>query len=253
MNDNHFKFTPQVLLLPLFFVLSLWIVFWIEIRFHVNLGDYGIFPRNFEGLRGVVFSPFLHGDIGHLYNNSIPLLILLAALSYFYRELSYKVLIYGVLFSGLLTWIIGRENYHIGASGLIYVLVSFIFFKGVMTKYYRLVALSLVVILVYGSLVWYVFPDIEKGISWEGHLAGLIVGFVFSVVFKTPEYKKMTKYDWERPDFNPEEDKFLQRFDAKGNFVNLPPPEPDDEPQVNQGENQVHYTYTFIPKAKQQD
>ncbi len=245
MNDNHFKFTPQVLLLPFFSVLLLWIVFWAEIRFNLDLGIYGILPRTLIGLRGVVFSPFLHGNIEHLYNNSIPLLILTAALSYFYRELTYKVLAYGILLSGFLTWLIARENYHIGASGLIYVLVSFIFFKGIMTKYYRLVALSLLVIMIYGSLVWYVFPDIEEGISWEGHLAGLITGFAFAIRFKTPEYKKMIRYDWERPDYNPEEDKFMQRFDENGHFVNLPPPEPEIIEEMPQ-----FYYYTYIPKDK---
>ncbi len=244
MNDNHFKFTPMVILLPFFLVLSLWIVFWAETRFNLNLGQYGILPRTFEGLRGIIFSPFLHGSLSHLYNNSIPLLILISAISYFYSELTYKILLYGVLLSGLLTWIIGRDSYHIGASGLIYVLVSFIFFKGIMTKYYRLVALSLLVIMVYGSMVWYVFPDIEVGISWEGHLAGLITGFVFAIRFKTPEYTKMIRYEWERPEFNAGDDKFLQRFDENGNFVNLPPPEIVEEEEIAT----PIYTYTFVPK-----
>lgn len=246
MNDNHFEFSPRVILLPFFSVLALWVVFWFETRFNLNLGQYGIYPRDIEGLRGIFFSPFLHGNIEHLYNNSIPLLILIAALSYFYRELIFKVLVYGILLSGLLTWIIGRENYHIGASGLIYVLVSFIFFKGIMTKYYRLVALSLLVIMTYGSMVWYVFPDIEEGISWEGHLAGLIAGFVFAIKFKTPEYKKLIRYEWEKSDYNSENDKFMQRFDASGNFVNLPKPEPD----VEEPNPPITYQYHYIPKNK---
>ena len=232
MHDNHFKFTPSVITLPFLFVLSLWIVFWAGTRFHLNMETMGIYPRTFEGLRGVVLSPFLHGNIEHLYNNSIPLLILIASLRFFYRDLTFPVLIYGVLLSGLLTWIIGRDSYHIGASSLVYVLVSFIFFKGIRTKYYRLVALSLLVITVYGGLVWYIFPNVEEGISWEGHLAGLITGFVFAVKFKTPEYKKLIRYDWERPDFNPIEDKFMQRFDENGNFVNLPTPEPEEISQI---------------------
>ena len=235
MKDNHFNYSPAVILVPFLFVLLLWIAFWMDVRFHLNLMNFGIYPRTFEGLRGIVFSPFIHGSLEHLYNNSIPLLILIAALAFFYKELTFKVLVYGVLFSGLLTWIIGRESYHIGASGLVYVLVSFIFFKGLLTKYYRLVALSLVVIMVYGGLIWYVFPDVKEGISWEGHLAGLMTGFVFALTFKTPEYKKMIKYDWEHPDFNPQEDKFMQRFDDDGNFVNLPIPEPEtvQEPEIN--------------------
>ena len=225
MNDNHFKFSSSVITIPFLFVLFLWIVFWAGIKFNVDLELFGIYPRTFFGLIGVVSSPFIHGNIEHLYNNSIPLLILLAALRYFYREQSIPILGYGILFSGILTWIIGRESYHIGASGLIYVLVSFIFFKGIRTKYYRLVALSLLVIMLYGSRMWYVLPHVEGGISWEGHLAGLITGFVFSVIFKTTDYKKLIRYEWEQPDYDPQTDKFMQRFDENGNFVNLPKPE----------------------------
>lgn len=244
MND-HFKFSTSVILLPFLSVLLLWIVFWAEVRFHLNLGQYGILPRDLVGLRGVLFSPFIHGNLEHLYNNTIPLFILLAALRYFYREQSMKVIGYGILLSGIITWVIGRESYHIGASSLIYVLVSFIFFKGIMTKYYRLVALSLTIIMVYGGLVWYVFPDVKEGISWEGHLGGLVAGFVFAVRMRTPEYKKLIKYDWEKPGYDPSGDKFLERFDENGNFVNKPP-EPDPvEEQVP-----LSYMYTFIPKDK---
>ena len=93
------------------------------------------------------------------------------------------VICYGILLSGFITWVVGRTNFHIGASGLIYVLVSFIFFKGIQTKYYRLIALSLSVILLYGGMIWYVFPDVDKTISWEGHLAGLITGFFFAAYY----------------------------------------------------------------------
>ena len=229
MNDNHFKFSLSVFAIPLLLVLSLWIVFWFEITYKMNLTEYGIHPRTFMGLRGIVFSPFLHGSMEHLYNNSIPLFMLVAALRYFYREHFFKILGYGILLSGFLTWVIARDSYHIGASGLIYVLVSFMFFKGIMTKYYRLVALSLLIVTLYGSLIWYVFPGVEEGISWEGHLAGLITGFVFAAIYKTPEYQKMIRYEWEKPDFNPAGDKFLERFDENGNFVNPPKPEPELE------------------------
>lgn len=248
MNDNHFKFSPSVLILPFLFVLSLWIVFWVGVKFHFNLEIYGIYPRTLEGLRGIFFSPFLHANLEHLYNNSIPLLILLAALRFFYREQSLQIIGYGILVSGIITWIIGRESYHIGASGLVYVLVSFIFFKGIRTKYYRLVALSLFVIMIYGSLVWYIFPHVDEGISWEGHLAGLITGFVFSIFFKTPDYKKMIQYEWEQPDFNPQEDKFMQRFDDKGNFVNLPIPEilPEELNTIDSTSDEYYVEYNAL-------
>ena len=253
MNDNHFKFSLSVFVLPLLSVLSIWVVFWAERKFNIDLSTFGIYPRTFEGLRGIIFSPFLHGNIEHLYNNSIPLFILIAALRYFYRENSLKILGFGVLLSGFLTWVIARDAYHIGASSLIYVLVSFIFFKGIKTKYYRLVALSFLVILLYGSLVWYVFPNIEQGISWEGHLSGFITGFIFSITFKTPEYKKLVKYPWEKPDYDASQDKFMQRFDENGNFINLPKPELEAEifneiqPYFSFNEN---VSYHFIEKEK---
>jgi membrane associated rhomboid family serine protease len=226
MEDNQFKYSPSVWIIPTFLLLVLWSVFYIDDLYNLHLDSHGIFPRTFSGLQGVVFSPFLHGNMSHLANNSISLFLFTVALIYFYRDVSLKVLFYGILFSGIITWIIGRESYHIGGSGLIYVLFSFIFFKGIMTQYYRLVALSLTVISIYGGMFWYVFPNAEtvgtNSISWEGHLAGLITGFVFAVRFKTPDYKKALQYDWQQPDFDPEGDKFLERFDENGNFVNKP-------------------------------
>lgn len=227
--EKHFKFTNTVLALPLFFVLLLWFVYWLEIRFDYDFIENGIYPRTFSGLQGVFFSPFIHSDLDHLYNNSIPLLILLAALQFFYPKQSFGVIFFGVLLSGIITWCIGRSSFHIGASGLIYVLFSFIFFKGLLTSYYRLVALSLAVIVIYGGMVWYVFPKVDDAISWEGHLGGFLTGGVLSFVYKTEEYQKVIKYDWEAPDYNPGNDKFMQRFDENGNFVNLPIKEVEEE------------------------
>lgn len=222
MNDNQFKFTNAVLGLPLFFVLFLWVIYWLQIRFDFDFYLNGIFPRSFSGLQGVIFSPFIHSDLSHLYNNSIPLLILLAAIQYFYPKQTIAVLVFGILVSGLLTWLIGRNNYHIGASGLIYVLVTFIFFKGIQTRYYRLVALSLTVIMVYGGMIWYVFPEIDNSISWEGHLSGFIAGLTLSLLYKLPNYSKAVVYDWQLPEYNVEEDAFMKQFDENGNFFNLP-------------------------------
>ena len=241
MNDyHHFKFTPSVWLVPAFLLILMWTVFLLENSFNVDLTSHGILPRTVSGLQGVIFSPFLHGDLNHIANNSIPLFILTTALIYFYRDVSLKILFYGILLSGLITWVIGRESYHIGASSLIYVLVSFIFFKGMMTQYYRLMALSLTIAMLYGGLIWYVFPEVDKQISWEGHLAGLITGFFFAIRFRTPDYKKNIQYNWEKPDFNPEEDMFMKHFDENGNFVNTP----ETEEEIPE-ENSVKYIYEF--------
>jgi membrane associated rhomboid family serine protease len=221
----------------------MWFIFFLENSFNVDLSSHGILPRTFSGLQGIFFSPFLHDDLNHIANNSIPLFILTTALIYFYRDISLKVLCYGIILSGIITWVIGRNSFHIGASSLIYVLVSFIFFKGLMTQYYRLMALSLTVVMIYGGLIWYVFPEVDKQISWEGHLAGLITGFAFAILFKTPDYKKDIQYNWEKPDFNPEEDPFMKHFDENGNFVNTL----NEEEKVEQDSSTatINYVYDF--------
>lgn len=213
---------------PLMAVLSIWAVFWVEVQFGVNFNDFGIYPRKLSGLRGVLFSPFIHGSVEHLYNNTFPLAILTAFLFYFYRESALRILIFGTLMSGLITWLIARPSYHIGASGLIYVLASFIFFKGILAKHFRLVALSLVVVFIYGSMIWYIFP-VKENISWEGHLAGFLTGFILALAIRVrlPIEKK---YDWEKEDYKEADDPFLRHFDENGNFIEM---EPESEEQIN--------------------
>ena len=234
-NHEPFKFSVGVIAYPILFVLVIWLVFWFEVRFGFNFSKYGIYPQTIKGLRGVLLSPFIHGSIQHIYHNTIPLFILSTAMFYFYRSITWKVFLFGIIGSGILTWLIGRPSYHIGASGLIYVLVSFTFFKGIFAKNLRLIALSLVVVFLYGSMIWYTLP-IEEGISWEGHLSGLIIGFVFSLIFKK-EIAKPQKYKWEEETFKEEEDPFLRHFDKEGNFIeNL---EHDNESD----QIQIHYTF----------
>ncbi len=228
MDDQHqFKYSTGVFAYPTAFVLMIWVVFWAQVRFFPGIKSFGIYPQTLEGLRGIVFSPLIHGDIEHIYHNTIPLFILTMALFYFYRTIAWKVLVYGILLSGLITWMIGRPANHIGASGLIYVLVSFIFFKGMFAKHYRLIALSLLVIFLYGSMIWYVFP-VEEHISWEGHLGGLITGILFAVIFRKT-IAKPEKYVWQQPDYKEDDDPFLKHFDADGNFIEHLEPEIDSE------------------------
>jgi len=234
-EEDYFRYTNSVLLVPMVSVLLIWTVFLIEVRFHVNLNEYGIYPRTLTGLGGIALSPFLHSGIEHLYNNTLPLAVLLASLFYFYRNVAFRVLLYGLLLSGIITWLIGRPSYHIGASGIIYLLASFIFFKGIITKHYRLVALSLIVVFIYGGLLWYIFPVLDE-ISWEGHLGGFVAGIflAFTVRAKIPA---VNKYAWEAEDYREEEDEFLRHFDEDGNFI---------EDRVEEGDkDSVKITYHY--------
>ena len=213
-DQKYYRFSPFILAIPLYFVLFLWIIFWVEVKYGFNFNKYGVYPRSFVGLRGIVLSPFIHGDIKHLYHNSIPLFVLLFSLYYFYRKIALKVFIYGTLLTGLLTWIIARKSFHIGASGIIYLLFSFIFFSGIIRKNYRLIAVSLMVIFLYGSMVWYLLP-VKEDISWEGHLSGFLVGFGFAFYYRRLGPQKF-KYDWEKENY--QKDEFDMLFDDEGNF-----------------------------------
>ena len=238
MNSQQpFRFSTGVIGYPIAFVLVIWIVYWIELRFGFRFNDFGVYPRTLSGLKGVIFSPFIHGSLEHLYHNSTPLLVLSLGLFYFYRPMAWHVILYGIIFSGLCTWMIGSPAYHIGASGLIYVLMSFTLFKGIFSKHFRLIALSFVVIFLYGSMLWYVFP-IKENMSWEGHLSGLFVGLVFAIIFRA-DIPKPPKYAWEASNYDETEDPFLQQFDAEGNFIEL---NTEKEPTTDSAKA-FHYTY----------
>jgi membrane associated rhomboid family serine protease len=216
-DQKQFKFTTATLAIPLYSVLFLWLVYWFEVKFGYNFNKYGVEPRTLSGLRGVLFSPFIHSGIQHLFNNSVPLFVLLISLFYFYKNIAYKILIYGLIFSGLLTWVIARPSYHIGASGIVYLLFSFILFSGIIRKYNRLIAVSLAVIFLYGGMIWYIFP-IKEEISWEGHLSGFLIGLVFAITYRKHGPQK-AKYFWEEEDYKDDElDLFL---DEQGNFIDL--------------------------------
>ncbi|PJB13221.1 MAG: rhomboid family intramembrane serine protease [Flavobacteriales bacterium CG_4_9_14_3_um_filter_40_17] len=217
MPAPTFRFSTGTVAYPLFLVLSLWVIYWLDVRFGIDTSLLGVYPRKLSGLPGIFLSPWAHATLSHLYQNSLPLLIMLIALFYFYRSVSFRVLFYGLLLSGLFTWVFGRASYHIGASGMVYVLFGFLFFSGIFAKYYRLMALSLAVVFFYGSMIWYVFP-IREGVSWEGHLGGFLGGLLLSIVYRK-QLKVPVKYHWEEEFFNEGDDDFLRHFDAEGNFL----------------------------------
>jgi membrane associated rhomboid family serine protease len=212
-NQEGLIFSRKMLRIPVLFVFTIWLVYWIEIKFGYNFNKFGVLPREWRGLKGILFSPFIHGDTKHLFNNSVPLFVLSLSLFYFYKNVANRVMILGTLLTGLLTWIIARESYHIGASGVVYLLFSFVFFSGVFKNHFRLIAVSLVTIFLYGSMVWFLFPT-EGRISWEGHLSGFVVGIAMAFLYRKRGIVK-EEYQFSRTSFD-------LMFDENGNLIETP-------------------------------
>ena len=187
-NLNSLKFSAVILII-------IWSVKLIEIVFDFDFTEYGVLPRNFNGLMGILFSPLIHSDVNHLLSNSLPVIILCLLIFNFYNQIAKKIFIYLYFISGLWLWCIGRESFHIGASGLIYAMASFLFFSGILRKNSQLSAVALLVIFIYGGLFWGLFP-IHKNVSWEGHLTGFIAGILVSFIFRN-DGPKRKKYNWE--------------------------------------------------------
>jgi membrane associated rhomboid family serine protease len=172
------------MIIPGIFVFFMWLVKIIEVLFEMDFSGFGIYPLTAGGLPGILFSPFIHADFKHLFNNSLPLFFLSTVLFYFYSEVAVKVFIWTFLLTGLLVWIAGREAWHIGASGLVYGLASFLFFSGIIRRYFRLIALSLLIVFLYGSMVWGIFPGVYKNVSWESHMLGFFSGIILAVIYR---------------------------------------------------------------------
>jgi membrane associated rhomboid family serine protease len=216
-NKNKEKLNLTKLLTPLLFPVVLWIVHLLSILFNEDLGKLGLLPRNLIGLLGIFTSPLIHADFSHLISNTIPLIILGWIIFSFYPKLSYLLFVFIYLLTGLLVWIFARQVFHIGASGIVYGFVSFLFFSGIFRRDNASIALALVIIFLYGGLVWGMIPGWE-GISWESHLFGAITGLIAAYLFRKIE-PPSKKYDWEDdPDdfdvkdlevsYDPEKNKF---------------------------------------------
>jgi len=164
----------------------LWVVFLINDSFGLHWNDYGLAPRNIKGLFGIFTMPFLHGDISHLFSNSVPLLVLLFSIFYFFPKKAVLILLMTYFTSGILTWIIGTQGVHVGASAIVYALAFFLITISILKREPKLMAYSLIIVFLYGSIVWGFFPQLfpDKHISWEGHLAGTITGIVLAFFYR---------------------------------------------------------------------
>lgn len=199
-----------------------------------------IIPLNPSGLKGIFLSPFLHGSLEHIFGNSVPIFVLTFLLFQFYPFIAKKIFFLGWLLTGFLVWLLPPVDIYsgefnavciIGASGIVYVLAFFIFFSGVFRWNMKLLTVSMVVALYYGSLIWGVLPEElfsslsePSRISWQSHLSGAIIGIMMAFIFRRNGEKKK-KYIWEFPNYYSEkDDKLWQEYKENhpDDFLELP-------------------------------
>jgi membrane associated rhomboid family serine protease len=235
--DRRFLFN---LLFPTLFVALLWIILWAQVAFKLDLHAFGIYPRSVEGLLGIITAPLVHGSYMHLLSNSIPLIVLGTIMFYFYHQIAFRIFFWVYFMTDLWVWAGARGGnaYHIGASGLIYGFVSFLFFSGIFRKDNNLLKISLVVLIFYNGLVWGVFP-IDESVSWESHLLGSLAGIICAWFFRS-EGPKREQYSWETEPEDPEdhgdEEEEGEEETGENGFQELPPPT-------------VHYHFKPTPKS----
>ena len=195
MNKAERKALLNILFFPILFLIIMWMVKLVEMMVGDSFADYGVLPQSLSGLKGILFSPFIHKDFSHLINNSYPIIILGGMLFFFYKKIAKQVFLWLFFIAGFWLWVIGRPSVHIGASGIIYALAAFLFISGIIRKNPRLSAVSMLIIFLYGSMIWGVLPTIEH-VSWEGHLAGFMAGIIVAIFYRN-EGPKRKKYQWE--------------------------------------------------------
>lgn len=179
------------IIVPARLVFLMWAVYYVDKLYPGDFSVFGILPRTVQGLIGIVTAPLLHGSVAHLVSNTMPLLILGTVLYMFYDRIAGRVFLQCYFFTTLLVWLFGRQFYHIGASGLIYGLASFLMFFGLFRRDFRSLLISIIIVIFYGSIFYGVLP-MQPGVSWESHLFGGIIGFFNAV--NTSAYKRISNY-----------------------------------------------------------
>jgi membrane associated rhomboid family serine protease len=196
------------LIIPGAFVLGMWFVKIFEVVFRVDLEVYGLAPLKWSGLPGILFAPLLHANFSHLSANTLPFFFLGGMLFYFYRPIAWKTF-WGIwLITGLWVWVFARgDSVHVGASGVVYGLASFLFLSGIVRRDSKLMAITLLIAFLYGGLVWGIFPQLfpHQPISWESHLMGLLAGAVLAVYYRKSGPQK-EEYVWEEDEDDDFED-----------------------------------------------
>lgn len=194
--------------ITLIFTITLWLIKIIETVAGISLSHYGIYPRDPGGLTGILWAPLLHGSFSHLLANTAPLLILGTALLYGYPRAAKIVIPVIYIGSGLCVWLFARGAYHLGASGLTFGFMFFIFTIGILRRDRRAIALSMIVFFLYGGMIWGIFPT-KTGTSFETHLFAAIFGVLMAILLKNYDPRLPEKrYSWEDEEQDDEETEY---------------------------------------------
>lgn len=208
LTQRHFT---DSLRFPIVAVAFIWLVHGYLSITDVDPGWYGIMPRHVWGLRGIVTAPLVHGSWGHLLSNTFPLFVLTAITLYFYRKVAMRAFWLIYFTTGISVWLLARPVLHIGASGVVYGLVAFIFWNGIFRRSLRSIILALIVMVFYSGMFLGILPD-QEGISWESHLLGSLAGILASFWFKGElEDDELEKHDPFADERNVEKEFFLPR------------------------------------------
>lgn len=199
---------------PISFIVFMWAVFFVTIILNVHLGNFGIYPRTTVGFLGIFTSPLIHANFKHLLSNTVPMIGMLTIMVMFYPRVAMKAFLMIYVLTGLSVWCFGRPVYHIGASGVVYGLVAFVFWSGVFRRSMKSIVLALIIVILYTPMFAGILPN-QEGISWESHLLGGIVG-----IFTSFYYKKYLEVDEMKKDNHiiDEEDETRQYFLPRDTF-----------------------------------
>ena len=179
------------------FTATLWLIRMFDAITGAGLYRYGIYPGQLSSLTGILLSPLIHSSYTHLFTNTAPLLILGTALIYGYPRSARIAIPVIYIGTGLCVWLFARPTYHIGASGLTFGFMFFVFTIGAIRWDRRAIALSMIVFFLYGSMIWGIFPS-DTGVSYETHLFASMFGIIMAILLRNHDpYLPEKEYSWE--------------------------------------------------------
>jgi membrane associated rhomboid family serine protease len=229
-HQEHLKFRYAVYMV-IAFVFLLWFVKALEFASGTSYAHLGILPRTLKGTIGIFTGPLIHGDIVHLISNTLPLIVMGVLLFYFYHRIAIEIFLWIYFVTGFWIWLLARNAYHIGASGVVYGMASFLFFSGLFRKNKQLMTISGIIILLYGGMLYGIFPDfVESNVSWEAHFLGGFAGMILAFLFRKTEIDL------------PEGPESGTGDENRQDYFSTPSPTGD-----------IHASYSYKPKPKNTD